>query len=293
VIENLLAQVAVLKAKRDDIAGGGSLEEMAKRYERYELKAGMDNLSAGDQQAVSKLVDAAAILNELFTVQLLGNAGELAFKQLQENHRSNAQLSRYMRINKGPYCVLDEGRNFLPRPNPFPDVKPERASFYPEDMSSEEFNTWASSLEKGEEELARGFYTVIKRGADGKLNYTKYCDEYEKYLTPCAALLREAAALTTNKSLAAFLTSRAAAFHSNEYKDSELKWMALDSPIEVTIGPYEVYEDELLGLKATFEAFVTIRDEAETAKLELFQGTNLHFVQALVLPSFTPATTSI
>jgi hypothetical protein len=38
----------------------------------------------------------------------------------------------------------------------------------------------------------------------------------------------------------------------------------------VTIGPYETYEDELFGYKAAFEAYVTLRDEAETAKLARF-----------------------
>jgi hypothetical protein len=32
---------------------------------------------------------------------------------------------------------------------------------------------------------------------------------------------------------------------------SDKAWMDLDSPVEITIGPYETYEDELLGLKAS------------------------------------------
>jgi hypothetical protein len=43
--------------------------------------------------------------------------------------------------------------------------------------------------------------------------------------------------------------------------------MELNSSIEPTIGPYEVYEDEWFNAKAAFEAFITIRDDAETAKL--------------------------
>ena len=46
--------------------------------------------------------------------------------------------------------------------------------------------------------------------------------------------------------------------------------MDLDAPIEVTIGPYETYEDELFGYKAAFEAYMTLRDEAESAKLAKF-----------------------
>ena len=46
--------------------------------------------------------------------------------------------------------------------------------------------------------------------------------------------------------------------------------MDLDAPIDITIGPYETYNDELFGYKAAFEAYVCLKDEAETAKLENF-----------------------
>jgi hypothetical protein len=46
--------------------------------------------------------------------------------------------------------------------------------------------------------------------------------------------------------------------------------MELDASLEPTIGPYETYEDGWFGYKAAFEAFVTVRDEAETRKLERF-----------------------
>jgi hypothetical protein len=48
--------------------------------------------------------------------------------------------------------------------------------------------------------------------------------------------------------------------------------MELKGPIEPTIGPYEVYEDGYFNYKAAFESYVTVRDEAETAKLQKFGG---------------------
>ncbi len=48
--------------------------------------------------------------------------------------------------------------------------------------------------------------------------------------------------------------------------------MKLDAPIDITIGPYETYNDDLLGYKAAFEAYVTLRDDKETAKLGSFAG---------------------
>jgi hypothetical protein len=46
--------------------------------------------------------------------------------------------------------------------------------------------------------------------------------------------------------------------------------MELNGAIEPTIGPYEVYEDEVFNYKAAFESFITIRDDVETAKLQRF-----------------------
>jgi len=85
-----------------------------------------------------------------------------------------------------------------------------------------------------------------------------------------AKLLEEAAALTPNTSLKEFLTLRAEALRSNDYYPSDIAWMKLDAPIDITIGPYETYNDELFGYKASFEAYVTLRDDRETAKLKAF-----------------------
>jgi hypothetical protein len=48
--------------------------------------------------------------------------------------------------------------------------------------------------------------------------------------------------------------------------------MDLDAPIDITIGPYETYNDEVFGYKAAFEAYVNVRDDVETAKLRSFGG---------------------
>jgi hypothetical protein len=94
--------------------------------------------------------------------------------------------------------------------------------------------------------------------------------EYQAELTLAAAHLRAAAAATTQPTLKAYLEARAAAFLSNDYYDSDVKWMELDATLEPTIGPYEVYEDEWFNYKAAFEAFITVKDPVESAKLQQF-----------------------
>ena len=115
-----------------------------------------------------------------------------------------------------------------------------------------------------------GIFPVIRRGADKALSIVPYSQAYSRDLSRAAALLNQAAELTPNASLKNFLHLRAQAFLSNDYYASDVAWMQLDAPIDVTIGPYETYNDELFGYKAAFEAYVTLRDEQETAKLKMF-----------------------
>jgi hypothetical protein len=97
-----------------------------------------------------------------------------------------------------------------------------------------------------------------------------YSVEYQNDLARAAGYLREAAALTHEPSLTRFLELRADAFGSNDYHPSDLAWMDLAGALEPTIGPYEVYLDEWFNYKAAFEAFITIVDPAESAKLARF-----------------------
>ncbi len=98
-----------------------------------------------------------------------------------------------------------------------------------------------------------------------------YSQEYREQLEPAAKLLREAAAATGNASLKRFLELRAEAFVTDDYYESDMAWMDLDAPVEVTIGPYETYEDGLFGYKASFEAFVTVNLPKESAALALYK----------------------
>jgi hypothetical protein len=48
--------------------------------------------------------------------------------------------------------------------------------------------------------------------------------------------------------------------------------MDLDAPLDITIGPYETYNDEIFGYKAAYEAYVNLRDDHETQRLKSFAG---------------------
>jgi len=172
-------------------------------------------------------------------------------------------------INDGPWSQLDDNISFL---SDVPREKPATAAHYPDGMTKQEFESWVATLPEAEKQKATGFFWAVRRDAAGKLKLVPYSQEYREFLVPAATLLREAAGLTTNATLKTFLSKRADAFLSDDYYESDVAWMDLDAPIDVTIGPYETYSDGLFGYKAAFEAYVTLRDDAETAKLARFGG---------------------
>lgn len=143
--------------------------------------------------------------------------------------------------------------------------------FYPAGMTKAELDAYIAAHPDQKAALMDG-YTVVKREG-GKLVTTPYNVEYKAELERAAALLEKAAAITTNASLKKFLTLRAQSFRSNDYFQSEMAWMDLEgTPIEVAIGPYETYTDELYGQKTAFEAFVTLKDPKESSALDKYKG---------------------
>ncbi len=255
-------------AHAEHIPDLAELEKMAARFAPTELRVDTASLSPGDQKALVKLIEAGRVLNEIFMDQMWSGNDALRTKLRDDRTPLGRARRHYFRINKSPWSALDSEKAFLPN---VPARKPLGANFYPEDMSKQEFEAWLKTLNDTEQEQAKSYFTVIRRQrSDRKLVIFPYSVEYRQDLNRAAALLREAAGLTTNDSLKKFLNSRAEAFISNEYRASDVDWMDLDAPLDITIGPYETYQDELFGYKAWFEAFINLRDDAETGKLSFF-----------------------
>jgi hypothetical protein len=247
------------------------LQKMASRFAPTPLRVDTSRLSVGDRQALVKLIEAARILNDIFMQQMWdGNLALYSKLQKDPTPLGKARL-HYFWINKSPWSEIDEHKAFLPC---VPPRKPLGANFYPESMTKEAFESWVGQLPPKEQEQAKSFFTVLRWRENSKppnnLLAIPYSQQYADDLTRAANLLREAAGLTDNASLKKFLSLRADAFLSNDYYESDMAWMDLDAPLDITIGPYETYNDELFGYKAAFEAYVNLRDDEETAKLSVF-----------------------
>jgi hypothetical protein len=212
-----------------------------------------------ERQVVAKLIDASKQIDEIFWRQVSEDNAALRAKY----EKDGGPVYDYLVMNKGPWDRLKQDAPFIGT-----TPKPHGAAFYPTDMTKEEFEKYVAAHPDKKDAL-QGLFTVVRRnGTD--LTATPYSAYYADSLKAAANSLREAAALTTDASLKTFLTKRADAFLSDDYRDSDMAWMDLNGKIEVVIGPYEVYEDELFNYKAAFESFVTVVDHAESEKLAVY-----------------------
>jgi hypothetical protein len=242
------------------------LEAKIKRFAPVEITSDISKLSDGDRKSLAKLFEAAKIMDKLYTRQVW-SGNEALRQKLEADASAEGQLRlKYFNLNMSPWSGVDHNEAFI-------DGIPKRpavANYYPEDMTKEEFTAWVEKIPDAERQKATGFFYVVRRNSDRTLKLVPYSEEYKDLLEPAAKLLREAAELTTNAGLKSFLMKRADAFLSNDYYASDVAWMDLDSPIEPTIGPYEVYMDDMFNYKAAFEAFITLRNSEETNKLATF-----------------------
>src|SRR3954468_7701331 len=255
--------IAVQEKTVTGLPDAQSLQKMAARFAPTEITADVSKLSDAERRVLARLVESSKIVDALFLRQVWAGNDAMLLDLVGDQSPLGRERLHYFLINKGPWSRLDHNRAFVPGA----PAKPAAANFYPEGASKTDLERWIQSLPEAERARATGFFTLIRR-AGNSFMLVPYSVEYQGELARAATLLREAAQLATEPTLRNFLARRADAFLSNDYYDSDVAWMELKGTIEPTIGPYEVYEDELFNYKAAFESYITVQDEAETAKLQ-------------------------
>ncbi|HYM21651.1 MAG TPA: hypothetical protein VEU08_00515 [Vicinamibacterales bacterium] len=264
----VVAAGALAAVQEPSVPDTQKLQQMAARFAPTDMIVDVSKLSASDRQVLAKLVEASKVIDALFLRQVWGGNDAMLLDLVHDATPEGRARLHYFLINKGPWSRIDHNAPFVPGA---PAHKPEAANYYPVGASKADLEKWIDGLPERDKDRARGFFTVIRRNGSA-FSIVPYNVEYQGELARAALLLREAAALAAEPTLKRFLTARADAFLSNDYYNSDVAWMELKGPIQPTIGPYEVYEDELFNYKAAFEAYVTIEDPAESAKLQQWAG---------------------
>jgi hypothetical protein len=252
------AGAGMSKASMKALAGV-DIAARLKQFAPVKLQADASGLSAEEKRMLRLLVDVARSMDDLFWRQAWGN------KEALLKSAATPELQRYLEIHYGPWDRLDDNKPFVEGVG----AKPAGATFYPSDMTKEEFEKAASASPEAAAAL-KGLYTVVRRGGGG-LQAIPYSQEYGDVLKPAAAKLREAAALAKDAGLANYLRLRAEAFETDNYQPSDFAWLDMKTNgIDFVVGPIETYEDALFGYKAAFEAYVLIKDKEWSQRLSKY-----------------------
>ena len=261
------------------------LRRLNSQYKDYDVvipQTVLDKLTEDDYALLTNVLGAADIMGELFWKQVSKDGLRwLSFYQSWDEPLGewDSLFFRYLQINYGIYDRLHEFHAFIGD-----SQQPDGANYYPTgtldnnayqlwlaDQKDEELlkkkdgekvNEWLNGLkDEATRKQFQSVYTIWRWKTTGVLKAIPYSDYFVDDLSYAADYLRDAAVHADSPSLKKFLGSRADAFESNDYHDSDADWVRVEgSKFDITIGPYEVYEDRFLGRAGAFVAFVVIND---------------------------------
>ena len=262
----LVASGSVMSRGENQPAQGSSqttpkLEAMLGQYAPSEMPFDARKLPEQDRVMLKHLIAASQQIDEIFWRQSYSKAVEIRDRLKAAKDPTSRLLLRLVMINAGPFDRLEDFKPFYGT-----DTMPPGAGYYPEDLTRKEFEDYVAAHPEQREALLSSLTVIKRKGKD--LVAVPYHEEYAKWLEPAAKELEAAAAASASASFRRYLTSKAQALRDDNYFQTDCDWIDLkDSPYELIFGPFEVYEDQLMGIKASYEASVAVRDVAESNRL--------------------------
>jgi len=269
VVALLVASGAVMSGGENQPARGSSesmakLEGMLGRYAPSDMSFDARKLPAQDQAMLKHLIAASQQIDEIFWRQSYSKAVEIRDRLKAAKDPTSKLLLRLVSINAGPFDRLEDFKPFYGT-----ETMPPGAGYYPADLTRKEFEDYVTAHPEQREALLSGLTVVKRKGKE--LVAVPYHEEYARWLEPAAKELEAAAAASASASFRRYLTSKAKALRDDNYFHSDCDWIDLkDSPYELVLGPFEVYEDQLMGIKTSYEASVAVRDVQESARLAAY-----------------------
>ena len=229
------------------------LAYVAKRlpiYEKVRLSTNLNQLTVSERNVLPLLIQAAEIMDQLFWKQAYPQRDSLL------NAVKDEKTKQFIWINYGPWDRLNGDKPFVTGIGP----KPDAGTFYPLSMTKE-------ALEKSDVKDKFGLYSVI-RTEQGKLISVPYHVIYATELQKASSLLRQAALLTDDAGFKKYLNLRANALITDDYTPSDYAWLDMKTNgLDIIIGPIENYEDKLFNARASFEAYVLVKDKEWSKRL--------------------------
>jgi len=252
-------------------------DSLLAQYDTVRLTTDLTQLSDSERQMLPLLIAAAQEMDSIFWLESAGPRDSVL------GSITDPSLRKLAEINYGPWNRLDNDKPFVPGVGP----RPAGARFYPADMTKAGFDSAVAKARDGGAAL-KSLYTVVRRDSSGGLVAVPYHEVFSTQTHRAADLLRQAAKLAQDPGLRKYLTLRATAMETDNFRASDLAWLDMkDNGIDVVIGPIETYDDALFGYKSAHEAYVLVKDRDWSKRLARYAALLPRLQQGLpVEPAF-------
>src|SRR3984957_17410269 len=265
------------------------LAERVAKFKLVHMPFNSAGLTAREKEMVAKLVDASGRLDCIYWRQNDPQGLKLYLSIADSKDPQDQLLRRYLKINGSRFDPIDDDKPFVgTRP-----MRPGRG-FYKGGPNRETLENFVKEHPETKSSIFSP-YTIVETHVHLNSDHSAtqfefpavpYHIAFKEFLEPMAKDLREAAKFSDDPAFAKFLRLRADALLNDDYYKSDIAWLDLENPkFDMVFAPYEVYDDSLLGVKATYGASVMIRNDAESQKLALYQKYVPDLQEALPLPA--------
>jgi hypothetical protein len=232
-------------------------DSLLAQYDTVRLTTDLTQRSDSERQMLPLLIAAAQEMDSIFWLESAGPRDSVL------GSITDPSLRKLAEINYGPWNRLDGDKPFVPGVGP----RPAGARFYPADMTKAGFDSAVAKARDGGAAL-KSLYTVVQRDSTGGLVAVPYHEVFSTQTRRAADMLRQAAKLAQDPGLRKYLTLRATAMETDNFRASDLAWLDMkDNGIDVVIGPIETYDDALFGYKSAHEAYVLVKDRDWSKRL--------------------------
>jgi hypothetical protein len=230
------------------------MQKKVKQYASIQLSSDLSELSVHQKELLRYLFEAADIMDEIYWQQAYGDKSQLL------NSITDADTRQFALINYGPWERLNGNKPFIKNAGD----KPLGANFYPADMTKEEFEALDDTLKNSP-------YAILRRDENGNLEVIPYHVAYRELLMKASSLIQKASSYASDPGFKNYLQLRANALLTDDYQPSDFAWMDMnENVIDFVFGPIENYEDQLFGIKTSYEAYILLKDKEWSERLNKY-----------------------
>lgn len=236
------------------------------QYKPYRMTFDLRSYGDNDKLILQKLITASEYIDTIYWMQTSKAGFRMVDSLSRLSDPYSKDLTTLLERNGGPFELLDDFEPFIGNQTYYGGDE-----IYPRGLSANKFEAYLETLSEEEKAEFMYPYTVIRKDKNRGYLAKRYYQEYKEYIDPIVILLNEVANLSDNESFAKYLRLKAIALTTDNYYDADVAWIDMkDNKFDIVFGPYEQYSDNIMGVKAKYEANIEIIDEAASEDLRKY-----------------------